>query len=231
MKCAAKQFLSLLLGAFLVLSVQSVFAKQATVTGELTYKNIKVYADGEVVDTTEAEPFIYGGTTYLPVRAVADAFGKEVTWNGETNTVYLGAVPSVYVEVDTLLEDMYSYNSTFQSVSHVNNGADNINQKHTSGCVYKSGSVNNEGSAEYSLNGKFASFSGVIALPYVERNNKNEKVVTIYADGKAVYTSSKMKSGSAPEAFDIDVSNVSVIKIQVEGTGQIALYDAVFYAK
>ncbi|MCD7855414.1 MAG: NPCBM/NEW2 domain-containing protein [Clostridiales bacterium] len=231
MKCAARQFLFFLLGAFLVLSVQSVLAKQATVTGELTYKNIKVYADGEVVDTTEAEPFIYDGTTYLPVRAVANAFGKEVTWNGETNTVYLGAVPSVYVETDTLLEDMYSYNSTFQQVSHVNNGADNINQKHTSGCIFKCGGVNNDGSVEYSLNGKFATFSGIIALPYVERNNNSEKVVTIYADGKAVYTSSKMKSGSAPEAFDIDVSETAVIKVKVEGVGQIALYDAVFYAK
>ena len=33
---------------------------------------------------------IYNGTTYLPVRAVAKAFNKEVYWDGPDYTVYLG---------------------------------------------------------------------------------------------------------------------------------------------
>ena len=40
---------------------------------------------GKVVD-----PFIVDGTTYLPVRAVAEALGKEVSWDSETRTVSLG---------------------------------------------------------------------------------------------------------------------------------------------
>ena len=39
------------------------------------------------------EPFIYEGTTYLPVRAVGEALGKAVTWDGATKTVYIGNVP------------------------------------------------------------------------------------------------------------------------------------------
>jgi hypothetical protein len=35
------------------------------------------------------EPFIFEGTTFLPVRAVAEALGQEVNWDGATNTVYI----------------------------------------------------------------------------------------------------------------------------------------------
>lgn len=45
------------------------------------------------VTGTIVEPFIYQGTTYLPVRAVGEAIGKKVTWDGETKTVYLGEKP------------------------------------------------------------------------------------------------------------------------------------------
>lgn len=36
------------------------------------------------------EVFVYNGTTYLPVRAVGEAVGKAVQWEGKTNSVYLG---------------------------------------------------------------------------------------------------------------------------------------------
>ena len=57
--------------------------------------NIKLVVDGAPVTPKDAagnavEPFSCNGTTYLPVRAVASALGKEVTWDGNTNTVYIG---------------------------------------------------------------------------------------------------------------------------------------------
>lgn len=42
------------------------------------------------VNGNRVSPIIVDGTTYLPVRAVANAFGKAVYWDGETSTVYLG---------------------------------------------------------------------------------------------------------------------------------------------
>ena len=60
----------------------------------VVYPGISLIIDGTKVipkDTNGniAEPFIYNGTTYLPIRAVANAFNKKVTWDGNTNTIYL----------------------------------------------------------------------------------------------------------------------------------------------
>jgi peptidyl-prolyl cis-trans isomerase B (cyclophilin B) len=67
----------------------------ATLQKDVTYRDIKIVVDGNEITPTDAngnpvEPFIMDGTTYLPVRAVANAFGKEVGWDDTTNTVYLG---------------------------------------------------------------------------------------------------------------------------------------------
>ncbi len=68
------------------------FAKVANMNIPVSFSNIKIMIDGKQLNTSK-EPFTYNGTTYLPVRAVAEAVGKDVTWDGATKTVYLGEVP------------------------------------------------------------------------------------------------------------------------------------------
>jgi len=65
---------------------------------EANYMGIKIVVDGKEVTPTDAngkvvEPFASSGTTYLPVRAIGEALGKEVTWDGSTATVYVGEIP------------------------------------------------------------------------------------------------------------------------------------------
>ena len=65
-------------------------SKQAT----LYYNDIKVTLNDDLVVPKDVngnviEPFIIDGTTYLPVRGVADALGVNVRWSGPTNTVIL----------------------------------------------------------------------------------------------------------------------------------------------
>lgn len=74
------------------------FATVATNTLQAHYMNIKLVIDGVEVTPKDAggnvvEPFVVDGTTFLPVRAVGEALGKKVTWDGNTKTVYLGEVP------------------------------------------------------------------------------------------------------------------------------------------
>ncbi len=81
-----------LIGAMLTSGV--VLAKQVSEKAELFYNNIKITLNGQELEPKDAngsyvEPFIINGTTYLPVRAVANALGINVSWDGNTNTVIL----------------------------------------------------------------------------------------------------------------------------------------------
>lgn len=63
-------------------------------TVEVDYNDIKVTLDGQAVALVDAngsavEPFSIDGTTYLPVRAVSNALGLDVNWDGATSTVIL----------------------------------------------------------------------------------------------------------------------------------------------
>lgn len=75
-------------------SLAAIVQKQMTAT----YKDIQIYVDGQKITPKDAngnivEPFVSNGTTYLPVRAVGEAFDKTVEWDGTTNTVYIGVKP------------------------------------------------------------------------------------------------------------------------------------------
>lgn len=83
----------IVVGAMLATAVPAT-AAQITKSISVAYNNIKIVVDGQQVSTDKNnEPFIYNGTTYLPIRAVGQAVGKQVTWDGNTNTVYLGDSP------------------------------------------------------------------------------------------------------------------------------------------
>ncbi len=89
MKKAKEFILGALVGSMVMGGCVTVFGSSGTKTIQAIYKNIKIVVDGKEVKT-DKEPFVYDGTTYLPVRAVAVAVGKEVKWDSSTQTVILG---------------------------------------------------------------------------------------------------------------------------------------------
>lgn len=69
-------------------------ASQGSKTVSITYRGISLTLDGQPVIPVDAEgrsvePFILDGTTYLPVRGVANALSLDVAWDGAANTVTL----------------------------------------------------------------------------------------------------------------------------------------------
>jgi len=62
---------------------------------------ITIYINGSLLIPKDANgniisPVVMDGTTYLPIRAVAEAFSKEVTWDGETKTVYISDYKDIF---------------------------------------------------------------------------------------------------------------------------------------
>ena len=82
------------------------YAKVANMDIPVMFSNIKIVVDGEELQT-DKEPFIYEGTTYLPVRAVGEAVGKTVTWDAASKTVMLGETSKAETEetVETVPEE------------------------------------------------------------------------------------------------------------------------------
>lgn len=37
--------------------------------------------------------FVYEGTTYVPLRFMAESLGKEVAWDGKTSSIFVGRNP------------------------------------------------------------------------------------------------------------------------------------------
>ena len=96
-----KSFLVGMLAVILVaaLSLPVLGAGGVWQTWEVLVGGINLVVDGQTVQPVDAngnpvEVVNYNGTTYLPLRSVGKALGKEVDWDGETRTVYLGAKPA-----------------------------------------------------------------------------------------------------------------------------------------
>lgn len=94
----------------------------------LIYPGISIYIDDAKLNPTDVngnpvEVFSYNGTTYLPVRAISEAFGKQVQWDGKTQSVYIGShsvaqqqPASVTTEQENALKEAQRYLS-FSSFS------------------------------------------------------------------------------------------------------------------
>lgn len=92
-----KKVNKLIAGAIIVVLITgtlftSVFAASFEQSIKVVYNNIKLVIDGKQVDPKDAngntvEPFIYNGTTYLPVRALSTALGVNIEWDNSTATV------------------------------------------------------------------------------------------------------------------------------------------------
>ena len=101
----------------LLIGVGAVGAASKWVNIKVLQGGITIYVDEKLtkpldVNGNVIEPFVYNGTTYLPVRGIASALGKDVSWDGETSSVYIGKAPMAaqidLTELETVDKDGYS---------------------------------------------------------------------------------------------------------------------------
>ena len=105
------------------------FASTLTKTAKLVYNDIKITLNGNTVTPKDAngntvEPFIIDGTTYLPVRAISNALGINVTWDGNTNTVVMtnsNASPS-----GNVIYENYGLKITFLGIEKMKYGGEEV---------------------------------------------------------------------------------------------------------
>ncbi len=251
-----KRVQGLVLGIIIgvILTSGAAFSKQISETAEIFYNNIKIFIDGGEIIPKDAngnmtEPFIYNGTTYLPVRAISNAFGKEVEWDGSTQSVYIGkkdmTKPDNYL--DKIQYNDYKEGDGGSDFAIINGTiTDYNNNTYTNGLIFYRRWENriNEDSDEaqllisYPLNSQYGKLNGKIVLPKSydlstwgkKGAYTNATDVWFYGDNKLLYKATNVTS-SMPFKFEIDTKGVNqlTIKIKTQGDGHIALTDLALY--
>lgn len=107
-----KKILCIALAAALFIS-GATLATAAGVVRNITAQlrpDITITLDG-AKQKLSADPVVYNGTTYLPLRAVSGLLGMKVDWNGSTKTVALGNGTAPAKQTVTLGNGSYTVGS------------------------------------------------------------------------------------------------------------------------
>lgn len=201
------------LAIMLILSTV-VIASSRIANIKVVYDNIKIVVDGKEVnfgldsEGKKIEPFIYNGTTYLPVRAVGEAVGKDVSWNQSSKTVFLGsaAVNNNFTQVNTEEKDLVNTLNAFNSTRHVR--------------VYKSGkdkginlelwSDDTDSHVNFNLDGKYTNISCLVG---VEEASKKGYLKFI-GDGRTL-AEYPIESDKMADNVNVDVTGIKNLMIQL----------------
>ena len=178
--------------AFLTAAISciTVFAATGYQSAQIYYKNIKIIIDGEQITPKDVlgnivDPFIMDGTTYLPVRAVSEALGMDVVWDGKTYTVYLNtpAVPPPPKPKVTYMFDVlqaYEKQGSYTKDYKENVSFKMLGDEYTNGCMMENVYMDNDIRALYNLRGQYKTIKGM--LGHIDGTSDAEGTFYIYLD-------------------------------------------------
>ncbi len=205
---------------FLSLLISTSYAASLKKTIDVYYDNVKIFVNNSLVNSKDGngktvEPFIYDGTTYLPVRAVAEALGKEVTWDGTTKSVYISDEKADVV----WLYDLYHFNlqakSGFSEWNKLPIGNFKDSMENSYARVIDCNINYNWLYTDYLLSKKYSRISGKFALSYYSNSTDYKATLNLYGDNKLLYTSPELTGGILPIDFDVNISGVEKFKIEI----------------
>lgn len=170
-----------------VLISGAAYAKSGSQNIEVTYDNLKVYIDNTLSELTDAngttvEPFVYNGTTYLPVRGVAQAMGAQVTYDGQSKSVYIW---DKMVPGETFLMDVcppYASSGISEYYSSEGKTFEMDGKRRSNGITF---SDRGERYALFNLDGRYSTLS--LDIGHTD-NIGYEKTISFIVDGKNVKT-------------------------------------------
>ena len=210
---------TLLVICLMVPAIAAGTAKTVTIS-----TGVKVYKDDRLIDMKDAngksvDAIIYNGSTYLPVRAVSNAFGTPIQWDGRAYSVYIGKHTSTTPAVMLYNLDYF----TGSKPETVTSDKDNLGNTHIK-------PIEDDFDNVYKLNGKYTRISGTLFQTYENRSNDYTSTLEIYGDGRLLY-SAEMNAGVEPKSFNVDLTGVLELEVNFDnnymcwsGLGECGLY-------
>lgn len=195
-----------------VLASGITYAASNVKTIEVAYDNIKVYKDNVLCELKDAngsviEPFIYNGTTYMPVRGTANLADMEVTWDGIGKSVYLW--DEISPDGTAFIEVCPPYDKSWYCETYLASDGESFTmagEKYSNGMVFD----DNGQHALFNLNGKYSAVECTVGHTGSEQR---EKSVSFIVDGKVVKTI-ELEAECLPKKVLIPVSYGLQLKIQ-----------------
>jgi hypothetical protein len=197
-----------------MLTCGAAYATSANKSIDVMYSDIKVYIDDVLANLKDAkgdtvEPFIYNGTTYLPVRGIAETMGAQVEWDGATKSVkiYKDVLPGTAY----LLDVCPPYQTSEYSEFTPSNGKSFT----MGGTKYTNGfTLGSYGYAWFNLNGKYSSIS--LDLGHIDGSGDVNKTISFYVDGKLV-KEYEVEYSELPQRVTVPLNYGLQLKIERSG--------------
>ena len=210
----------------LIIGSTVVLARDGNAKIDVMYRNIKLMVNGANVPATgENEPFIYGGRTYVPLRLVSEALGYNVDWDSSTFTVIIGdsAAPPPAPTPSTSLSKIKPYHHTALSIREsitydTNANMSMVNERYYDGMqVAKDVVIKKPDSLElyFNLDAKYSKLTGLVGFDDTSARLVESMIVTFYGDDRLITRLELKPEDPKPKALDLDVRNVSVLKIEL----------------
>lgn len=194
------------------------------VSAALTRKAISVYSGLNVyIDDVRLTPkdvngktvdiFAYDGTTYLPIRAISEALGKNVEYDNKTQSVYVGKHGQV-----NMLDVCPPYHTKGFSVT---------GDVSVAGRKYTTALTTNDwdGYALFNLNGDYDKFTFTVG--HIDGTADRTSKLKIYLDGDLAL-STDLDPKEYPKTFTINTTDVLQMNIQYDRDVDFA--NAKYYA-
>ena len=203
-------------------------------------KDFKVFNDEKPIDLTDkdgnkVQPFLYNGNVYLPTDLVSKALGENVYFDNKANSIYIGkrtnqGTPDLWLKDLQAFASKYSQGQSYSARYYNDIGifdwvqdtdTDNTGKAYSNGLKFALNIPNygNDGEWQYSntylLNQKYKKFKGTFVLHNSFKNTPHKSVFKIYADDKLIYTTPEITSEVLPLDFDVDVSGVIKLRIDL----------------
>ncbi|QXM06743.1 stalk domain-containing protein [Crassaminicella indica] len=202
----------------------------------------RIIIDGEDNKFSDKKPFVYNGTTYVPLRYISENLGKKVTWDGKTGTVYIGEVPQIQtvssVDEVYLTDKKISYYSNVYLYRIDNSTSKSLNKDLDAGFdypkdfimslmvdpitekieQYKKGmcirAYDDGARLVYKLDGKYNKLTGLVGLDHVLNEGLDEAyIVSFIVDGD-IKQKIEIKKSKYPQHIDIELTNGKELEIE-----------------
>lgn len=200
-----------LAGTLLASSIS--FADSISKQIEVFYGTVqKIVIDGVDRTPTEQKPFVFEGTTYVPLRYVSEALGKPVDWDGKTGTAYIGSLPNEIVYLTDIKPYAFSNSMIEYSAKYDDNSMTMAGKSYIKGLQTKSFSIDS-GQFFYNLDGKYSKIEGLVGLDDLE--NEAPVSLSFYLDDKEIKNIT-LKNGDLPHQINLDVTGGLQLKIKLK---------------